>query len=335
MADVGRLAGVSPTAVSFVINGRVGEISDETRDRVLDAVRQLGYRPNRAARGLRTRRSHTIGVVTGALDTDPAVARTVAGAHDAAAELGSRLVLACDPGGRGLRGTVEDLLDRQVDALLVAVGGDAGGDLPAGGPVPAVLVNVPPPAEPGAPAVLADEHAAGRSATALLLAAGHRRIAVLCGGPHGWPTRERLAGHRAALAAAGLPGDPGLVVAGPDRVDSGHRRAARLLACGSPPTALLCGSERVATGAYLAIAAAGLRVPDDVSVVAFDDGSGLSAELRPALSTVHLPFREMGARAVRRLLLAAPDGAPGTTRLPCPVIRRASVAGPPAARPAG
>jgi LacI family transcriptional regulator len=326
MADVGRLAGVSPTAVSFVINGRTGEISEETRDRVLEAVRELGYRPNRAARGLRTRRSHTIGIVSEPIDHATAVAHAVAGAHDAAAEHGSRLVLAHDPGGRGLRTVVEDLLDRQVDALLVAVGGVHGTDLPPAGQVPAVLINVPAP--PGVPAVLPAERQGCRSATDLLLATGHRRIALLGGPVHSWPTRDRLAGHRAALAAAGVPFDPGLVLPGPDRLDAGYARTCRLLRTGDPPTALLCGTDRVAAGAYLALAEAGLRVPRDMSVVGYDDGPGLAAELRPALSTVHLPCYEMGRWAVERLLQPAQDGAAGHVQLPCPVINRASVAPP-------
>ena len=223
MADVGRLAGVSPTAVSFVINGRVGEVSEETRDRVLDAVRELGYRPNRAARGLRTRRSHTIGIVSDPVDDATAVARAVAGAHDAAVEHGSRLVLAHDPGGRGLRAVVEDLLDRQVDALLVAVRGARPDDLTPVAEVPTVLLNV---AEqvPGTPAVLPAERQGCRAATELLLAAGHRRIALLVGAPRSWPIRDRLAGHREALAAAGLAYDPALTLPGVDRLDAGYAR---------------------------------------------------------------------------------------------------------------
>jgi LacI family transcriptional regulator len=327
MADVGRLAGVSPTAVSFVINGRVGEISEETRDRVLDAIRELGYRPNRAARGLRTRRSHTIGLVSDPVDAATTVARAVAGAHDAAAEQGSRLLLAHDPGGRGRRAAVEDLLDRQVDALLIAVGGDRQAARASAGQVPTVLLNVAAPV-PGTPAVLPAERQGCRAATELLLGTGHRRIALLVGPPRGWPTRDRLCGHRDALAAAGLAYDPALTLPGPDRADSGYARTCRLLGVPAPPTALLCGSDRVATGAYLALAAHGLRVPRDMSVLGYDDGPGLAMELRPALSTVHLPFYEMGRWAVRQLLLAAPDTGDGRTYLPCPVVRRSSVAAP-------
>ena len=327
MADVGRLAGVSPTAVSFVINGRVGEVSEETRDRVLDAVRELGYRPNRAARGLRTRRSHTIGIVSDPVDDATAVARAVAGAHDAAVEHGSRLVLAHDPGGRGLRAVVEDLLDRQVDALLVAVRGARPDDLTPVAEVPTVLLNV---AEqvPGTPAVLPAERQGCRAATELLLAAGHRRIALLVGAPRSWPIRDRLAGHREALAAAGLAYDPALTLPGVDRLDAGYARTCRLLAARPRPTALLCGTDRVAAGAYLALAAAGLRVPRDMSVVGYDDGPGLATELRPALSTVHLPFHEMCRWAVQRLLLAVPEAGDGRTYLPCPLVRRASVSAP-------
>ena len=321
MADVGRLAGVSPTAVSFVINGRVGEISQETRDRVLDAVRLLGYRPNRTARGLRTRRSHTIGFV--AQPGPPCGGRTIAGACDEAAERGSRLVLASVGGGDELRSAVEDLLDRQVDAILLTI---AGGDPPLTGHVPTVLVGCESTMDERVACVLPDERAGARTATELLLTLGHRRIAGLGGRPALWSSRERLAGYRAALAAAGVGFDPDLVRPGEPRADQGYVRTRDLMRCVPRPTALLCGGERIAVGAYLALAAAGLRVPDDVSVLGYEAGPGLAEEIRPALSTVYVPFYEMGRRAVQRLL----DGATDQARdyLPCPLVCRGSVAAP-------
>ncbi len=322
MADVGRLAGVSPTAVSFVINGRVGEVSDGTRDRVLDAVRALGYRPNRAARGLRTRRSHTIGVVTAALHELPCGGRTVSGAAAAAAEFGSRLMLAT-VARSGPRAAVEDLLDRQVDALLLTVADAA----PLCEQVPAVLVNCPPGATK-VPTVLAAERQGARDATALLLRHGHRRIAVLDGPPGGWRTRERVAGHLAALGAAGVPHDGPLVLSTSAGADAGFAGTRYLLRRRPAPTALLCGTDRIAVGACLAVAEAGLRVPNDMSVICYEDGTDLAPQLRPALSTVHVPYEALGRRAVERLLCTTRDRAEIRTHLPCPVVSRASVCRP-------
>jgi LacI family transcriptional regulator len=330
LAEVARLAGVSATAVSLVVNDRAaGEVSEETRQRVLEAVATLGYRPNRAARGLRTRRSQTIGFVTDEIAVGPASGRTISGAHDVARSHGWMMYMVNttrDP--RALRAAIDDLLDRQVDAILFAVASSRrAAPPPEVSQVPTILVNCFPPGA-GPPCVLPAEAAGGRAATDLVLAAGHRRIAYVAGMAGSWGTRQRLKGHRQALDRAGVPYDAALVSYGDFRTESGYALTRALLGRRDRPTAILCGSDRMAVGAYLALSEAGLRVPHDMSVVGYDDQEELAADVHPALSTVHLPYYEMGTWAVQQLVAGAVAELPARTYCPCRVVSRSSVAAP-------
>jgi LacI family transcriptional regulator len=347
-ADVGRLAGVSPTTVSFVLNDRQDQaISPATRQRVLDAVRELGYRPNRAAQGLRTKRTATIGYITDEAAVDPFAGGAIAGAHDFARRHRSMLLVVHtnrDP--RIRRSAIEDLLDRQVDAVLFAVVGTRRVTLPEIiVKVPAVLVNcftVQSSLVSSLPVVLPDEQAGGYAAARALLDAGHRQIALLLGTAGAWASRKRLRGIRQALTEAGV--DPRTIHLehGNFRADSGYQLTRQVLAgsrsagsvsagsrsAGSPrPTALLCGNDRMAYGAYLALGEAGLRIPEDMSVMGYDDQADLAADLHPALSTVRLPYYAMGSWAAEQLFPRHLAPGIGPTYLPCPVVLRDSVAG--------
>jgi LacI family transcriptional regulator len=343
-ADVGRLAGVSPTTVSFVLNDRLDQaISEATRKRVLDAVQELGYRPNRAAQGLRMRRTATIGYVTDEAAVDPFAGAAIAGAHDVAHRHRSMLlVVHTNRDARTRRAAIEDLLDRQVDAILFAVVGTRRVTLPdLIVKVPAALVNcfTSQSTLPSAlPTVLPDEEGAGYAAGRVLIDAGHRRIAFLAGYPGSWATRARLRGYRRALVEAGIDPQSQLVRHGNFRADSGYDLAREVVAGpgsgarSQRPTALLCGNDRMAVGAYLALGEQGLRIPDDMSVMGFDDQDGLAADIRPALSTVRLPYYEMGAWAAEQLFPRSHTADIGHTYLPCPVVLRDSVAAPPKGR---
>jgi LacI family transcriptional regulator len=328
MADVGRLAGVSPTTVSFVINNRADAgISMETRRAVLEAVELLGYRPNRAAQGLRTRRTHTIGLVTDRVGVTPHGGRTISGAHDVAQENRS-LLLIVNSNPRLVRAAVDDLLDRQVDGIVFAAEGTCRMAPPeAALQVPTVLVNCFAPANP-VPCVLPDEARGGRDATELLIAAGHRTIAHLTGYRGAWATRERLKGYFAALADAGIPRDDELVLTGNFRTDSGYELARAVLARKDRPTAIFCGNDRMAMGAYQALAEAGLRVPEDMSIVGYDDQEDLAAELRPPLTTLRLPYYEMGRWALEQIFAGTVSSLPPRTYICCPVVTRGSVTSP-------
>jgi len=330
MADVGRLAGVSATTVSFVVNGRQDQsISEATRRRVLAAVAELGYRPNRTALGLRTRRTATIAFITDEIGVEPFAGATIRGAHEVAWDHGIMLLVVNTTRDRTImREVVHELVDRSVDAAIFAVVGTRRVTVPdelAG--VPTVLVNgytaVGTP-----PCVLPAEMEGGRLATQLLLSEGHRRIAYLTGLKAAWATRERLRGFRKALADAGVSPDEQLVLHGNFRPDSGYDLTREVLARGEPPTAIMCGNDRMATGVYLALARAGLRIPEDVSVVGYDDQVQLGEYFRPALSTVALPYREMGRWAAQQAISQTVGLLPPRTYLPCPIVSRESVAPP-------
>ncbi|HVN12065.1 MAG TPA: LacI family DNA-binding transcriptional regulator [Kineosporiaceae bacterium] len=330
LRDVGRLAGVTGATASYVLNGRAdGQVSAETSARVLRAAAELGYRPNSAARALRTRRHRIVGLVLGEVHHNPPPIWAMAGAHDEARARGHSLLVTNAIGTRaGLRRAFDELLDRQVDSIVVAVSGTRAVPVPT--PIdgtPVVLVNCFPTPD-GVPCVLPEEEAGGRAAADFVLAQGHRRVALLAGVASLWATQARVRGYRSALACAGLPDDDGLVRYGTYRMASGYHLAREVLGGSPPPTALLCGNDRMALGAYVAVAEAGLRIPDDVSVMGYDDEPELASEAVPALSTVRLPYEAMGQWAVRQLLSGAYDTLPPRTLIPCEVVPRDSVAPP-------
>jgi len=325
--DVARLAGVSPATVSFVLNQTVGQtISEETRLRVLDAVAELDYRPNRAAQGLSQGRSATIGFVSHDADFGEFAASAIKGAHEACIRQGSLLLLV-NTGGSNAQAAqlIGELLDRQADALIFAAVGTRSVVVPeAAGRVPTVLVNCFVPHDP-VPAILPDEVRGGREATQALIDLGHRDIAYLTGKPSQWATKARLRGFAEALRGAGLDPAAHTVLPGNYHADSGYELVRTLLRQSRrPPTAVMCGNDRMAVGALLALLEAGLRVPEDVSVMGYDDQFQLAAEVRPALSTVRLPYDTMGRLAAEQLAAGGPVTATGRTLVHCPVVLRDS-----------
>ena len=336
MSDVGRMAGVSATTVSFVLNENSGQkISAETRQRVLQAVADLGYRPNRMARGLRTRRTATIGFVTDEIAVEPFAGATILGANDVAWASGNLLlVVNTTRETRIVSDAVDELLDRRVDAIIFAVVGTRLVTVPeAIKSVPTVLLNGH--VSGGLlPSVLPDEVEGGRAAAEMLITAGHRRLAYLTGQAALWPTRARLRGFRKALASAGLDPAEAIVRRGNYRADSGYQLARDLVREGRVPTGILCGNDRMAIGAYLALQEAGLRVPDDVSLVGYDDQVDLAADITPALSTIRMPYYQMGRWAAEKVVSKTVGTLPARTYLPCPPVPRRSVAPPRQAGPA-
>lgn len=331
--DVARLAGVSPSTVSFVLNQTAGQtISDETRQRVLQAVTELQYRPNRAAQGLRQGRSSTIGFVDHDADFGMFAASTIKGAHEASVRQGNLLLLVNTGGSnRQAAQLVSDLLDRQVDALIFTVSGTRSVVPPEGAArIPTILVNCFATGDP-VPAILPDDAQGARDATQLLLDLGHRDIAYLTGTASSWATKARLRGFREALRGAGLDPREYVVRAGNYHADSGYELA-RNLVRERRPTAIMCGNDRMAVGALLALAEAGIRVPEDMSVMGYDDQFQLAAEIHPALSTVRLPYHAMGRLAVEQLAAGRSAAKPGRTLVHCPLVTRDSTAAPTSGR---
>ncbi len=329
MADVGRAAGVSPTTVSLVLNGRDLKISDATRERVLAAVQELDYRPNRTAQGLRLGTTSTIGFLTDEIAIEPFSGPMIAAIHDLAWEQRSLLLMVNTTRNPSrLRAAVEDLLDRRVDALIFAAMGTRQVDFPdLPSQVPALLVNAFT-ADARLPAILPDELAGGRAAVEHVLALGHRRIAFIAGREAAWATRMRIKGFQDGLEAAGLDPDKSPIYLGNYRIDSGYDITLRAMSVKKPPTALLLGNDQMATGAYIALPRMGLRIPDDVSVVGYDD-EPLAADLSPALTTVRIPFYEMGRIAAQHTLEGTISDLPPRTFEPCTIIHRSSTNPPP------
>ncbi|GII56830.1 hypothetical protein Pth03_52190 [Planotetraspora thailandica] len=303
---VAELAGVSATTVSHTLNGR-RPVADTTRRRVLDAIERLGYRPNVLARGLRTSRSQTIGLVIPDI-TNPFYPALARGIQDVLGPAGYDQIISNTDGDRHMeRAAIEQMIARQVDALAFAVFHTHAEDL-----LPAIEAGIPVVrlggrlVQDGVDVVHSDDEGGAAEATRHLLSRGYRRIAFVGGSgaegpePEG-PAAERVAGYRAALAEAGVPADPGLVVHTHFSRTGGAEGAVRLLDLPDRPDAVLCANDIMAIGAVDAALARGLRVPDDLAVMGFDDieAAGL---ISPGLTTMANPAREIGQACARLLL---------------------------------
>lgn len=330
MHDVGRFAGVSQSTVSHVVN-QTGKIPAETEARVLEAIRVLGYRPNETARTLRLQRSRTLGMVTDQIASSPFAGRILLGAEQLAWERGYLMLVVDSKRDPKVEVAAADaFLAREVDGMLFAAQSWREVDVPpAFLRKPSLLVNAWPSPKNGIPAIVPDETGGGRLAAQELLDWGHRRIAFL-GGPAGHPARmEREAGFRIALADAGVPVDESLVLSGNWDITTGHQLTRHVLGLPERPTALVCGNDRMAAGAVLAALELGLRVPQDVSVVGYDDQEELADTFSPGLTTVGIPHFDMGRAAVGSLLKAFNTGDnPQGAVVPGTLIRRESVAAP-------
>ncbi len=330
MYDVARVAGVSQTTVSFVVNDVPdANIPQETRDRIHAAIKELEWRPNALARGLTLQRSHTIGFISDEIATTPHAGKTIQGAQDAAwATNRLLLVVNTDRNPAIERDAIETLLERQVDAIIYATMYHQPVTLPPSIlQVPVVLLDCFVD-DHSLPAVVPDEVQGGRDGVEQLLAKGHRRIGFINNVDPIPATFGRLDGYRQALAAHGIPFDAHLVCAYVSSAAGGYEGAMELMQLADPPTALFCFSDTVAMGAYDALRKLGRAIPGDVAVLGFDNLELIAAQLHPPLSTMELPHYQMGQWAVRRLLdHAAESGplAPVQEKLPCPFIPRASI----------
>ncbi len=333
MRDVARVAGVSQTAVSFVLNDRRGaRIGEDARARILAAVEELGFRPDLTGRQLRLQRTQTIGLVTDSIASSPFAGQILRAAHDVAWESGRLVFLVNTVGDRDVEVTaVRGMVDRRVDGLIYATTYVREADvLPEMTHLATVLVNCfPREGSTQLPAVVPAERQGGRLAAQCLIDAGHRHVVYLAGDEHLWATKERVAAFRERMQAAGLKVPPDGVRYGPYTIDSGYERALAVLEADTRPSALLCGNDRIAVGALLAAQSLGLRVPDDVSLVGYDDQEELADRVRPALTTVSLPHYRMGELGTRALLaLIGGAQVPERQEVAGELIERSSVARP-------
>lgn len=341
LADVAKLAGVSATSASLVLSGRGRElrISAGVEQRVLKAADELQYRPNIVSKGLRTGTTATIGFVSDTVATSRLAGDMIKGALEAARERGVLLFIGETEGEADLeRGLLQAMHDRQVDGIILASMFTRTIKVPKTLTTgPAVLLNALSKQHSPIPAVVPDEVEAGRAAAQVLLKAGHRDGIHLIGAGPGVRNVapgtvagvERLIGIRDALAEAGVRVASGRVYS--DWQPENGFEATRELLAKEQPAALICFNDRLALGAYQAIEDAGLKVPDDVSVVSFDDHP-IATWIRPKLTTIALPHYELGRTAVDVLFgqidRRDSDRMGEVHRIPMPVRERQSV-GPP------
>jgi LacI family transcriptional regulator len=299
--EVADEAGVSIATVSRVLNGRP-DVAPKTRDAVMRAVRARGFSTNRSARALSGGKTGLIGLTLPIVHASY-FSGILAGAAEALYEQDMRMVLCPTLHEHDREVTLLDrLMHGTTDGAVLTLPEETNEELKALQRLgyPFVVVDPREPLDAGIPAVSAAHASGGRAATEHLLRLGHRRIAAITGPPRWMASGERLNGYRGALAAAGVLPDPALVREGDFEIEGGERAAAELLALREPPTAIFGFNDNLAVGAMRAAQAAGLRVPEDVSVVGFDD-SEQAAIVTPALTTVRQPLEEMGRMAVSLL----------------------------------
>jgi LacI family transcriptional regulator, galactose operon repressor len=335
LADVARLAGLSKTAASMVLNGREGtRLSAEAHQRVFAAAAELGYRPNVAARSLRTQKTSTFAFISDIVATTRFAGDMIRGALDAAREHDQVLLIAETQGDENFeQHAIDAMLDRQVDGVIYAAMATRQLVVPrALLAQPIVLLNAT--SVNPVPCVMPDDEQAGQTVANALVEAGHRERIALIGRNRlkesdpevSLAAHARLRGIERTLRAAGTRLCAG--VSCPDwQPEHGFAAMRSLLRKPTRPTAVICMNDRLALGVYQALAEEGLGVPHEMSVVSFDDDA-IAAWLRPGLSTAALPHEQMGRRAVE-LLLADPVADRFLISLP---LRRRGSIGAPATR---
>lgn len=327
MADVGRLAGVSHQTVSRVINGSTS-VRPETRERVLAAMRELGYRPNPVARALATGRSNTIGVVS--FDTTLyGPASTLLGIERAAHEAGYFTIIASLKALN--RASVPEAVERLrlhgVDGILVIAPQEESADAALHAPVgdtPLVAVEAGPAA--GVPVVSIDQVAGAVIATRHLLELGHQTVWHIAGPPNFLEAQRRVEGWRGELEGAGAAVPEPLI--GDWSARSGYELA-RTISDDPSVTAIFAANDQMALGALRALHESGRKLPGEVSVVGFDDIPE-APFFTPPLTTVRQDFDEMGSRSVRLLLrmMAGKRAQNGTSVKPELLVRASTAPAP-------
>ncbi|GGV57391.1 transcriptional regulator [Streptomyces massasporeus] len=331
-----RLAGVSQKTVSRVYNDEP-YVSAEVRRRVLEAAEELGYRLNNAARALASGRTRSIGVVTlGTALYGPA--SLIMGVERAVRDTGYalRVVNTLEDDPTGVAGAVDSLLEQGVDGIIISepIDDGHGDDLSAGVDVPVLVLGAPPLSRPRTLAAGVGADLMARTATEHLLELGHDTVHHLAGPQRWYAARDRLEGWRSTLAAHGrtVP----RVVEGDWSASSGYT-AGRELASDDGMTAVFAANDDMAIGLVRALAEAGRRVPEDVSVMGFDD-IPVAAHVTPPLTTMRQPFDTVAREGLKRLVHsiknpdapALPAGEP-----PVDLVVRASTAPPPTRKTPG
>mgnify|MGYP001033345697 CR=1 FL=1 len=336
LKDLAAVVGVSSSAVSLVLNDRHhGRINSATAELIRETADRLGYVPNGLARSLRTGRTHTIGVLSDGVASVPFAGRMLEGVQTAAWDA-DYLAMVIDTTNRSelMPQSTKSLLQRDIEAVVLAVEYHRVVELPEVPPtIPVVILDGFPDDPTRADSVVPDESGGAHAAVAHLINAGHRRIAFCNVDDDRFiASRLRREGYANALDENGIDSDPALIVAVTDpSTATAFPAMLEMLSREDHPTAVFCFSDQIAMATYQAAAELGLRIPEDLSVVGFDDQRYIADALRPALTTVRLPHYAMGEWAARRAVdrITGKAAGPRVSELvPCPLIERASVAPP-------
>lgn len=330
MWEVAERAGVSQATVSLVLN-KVdgGRVAEATKARVMAAVAELGYRTNAYAKSLRSGQSGMIGFISDEVASAPFAGKLLKGAQLCAWEAGN-VILGVDTFNENEleAAAIDMMLSYRVEGVVYASMYHRAIDVPASlQELPVVVLN----AQDRAglvPSVFPDEELGGYSATQHLIEAGHTRIGMINIQPADSDLPAgigRLAGYERALNEAGLDVDQRFIRYGTGIVEDGLEHTRDLMDQRNRPTAIFCGNDRTAWGAYRALEALGMSAPLDCSIVGFDNQDTIAPYLSPGLTTVELPFERMARTAVQ-LLLDKRGSGPNQFPIECSLIPRESVA---------
>lgn len=332
--DVARVAGVSHKTVSRVVN-REPNVTAATRQRVEKVIAELDYVPNQGARLLRNSRSGVIGVMTDVVSTSPNSTEILHGIQDAVAATPFSVLIANtgnDPATE--QKSWRAFQQHRIDGLLFVTMYHHGVHLPREMPsLPMLMVNCFDEDQQQRPAVLPDDYGGGYNAAKLAISRGYRRIGFITLNPDIVAAKLRWQAFEEAMIEAGLDIDPKLVMsgyAGPVGKEKlvAFERARKLLDAPARqrPQVILSGNDEIAMQVICAAHACGLHVPQDLAVIGFDDFRLISTNMVPALTTIALPYYDIGKRATERLIdivSGKPDDF-GIERIPCPVVVRQS-----------
>ncbi|MGB4008367.1 MAG: LacI family DNA-binding transcriptional regulator [Bacillota bacterium] len=313
ITDVARKAGVSTSTVSHVIN-ETRYVSDQVKQRVHAAMKDLNYQPNVIARSLRTRETQTVGVVVSDI-TNPFFTNIVRAIEDEVLKQGYNIIL-CDTDEKPEREQVylRLLMGRRVDGLIVAPSSGNADllQLAIESGYPTVLLDR---SIPGldADVVLSDNEGGAFDAVSYLVGIGHRRIGIIAGRLEVSTGADRMAGYVRAIKAHGIPVDESLIEVAQFKREIAYEKTREMLARPEPPTALFVCNNAMTAGAMAAVKAAGKKVPKDISVVGFDD-SEWAALMDPPLTVVAQPIVELGTRAAQLLMRRISGGRVKTPR---------------------
>ncbi|SON55278.1 HTH-type transcriptional repressor CytR [Hartmannibacter diazotrophicus] len=321
--DVAKLAGVSTATVSRTL-AQPAMVKEETRRRVMSAVEAMGFVPNSSARVLRTQTSKTVILLVRDI-SNPFYLDIYKGVEEAAFEAGYKVLMgdARDDDVR-IEHYIDTVRERHADGMILMIGHLPEKLITGAAKLPPIVVALEAIENLELPTVRVDNVAAARKAVRHLVDLGHRRIAHITGPLDEYLGKARLEGYRRALEEAGIAFDPDLVLAGDFSLVVGHNQTERLLDRRIPFTAIFAASDQMAIGAVTALRSRSLTIPDNVSVVGFDD-TLMASMIDPALTTIHQPRREIGRAAmglmIERLTKA---GTPADRCFPTELVVRGS-----------